>query len=279
MPIAVLTDSTASLPAKLAEQWDVTVVPMQLKIGYRTEDETGFDAPDLINAMQAGVPATTSPPDPAAFRRAYRAAADAGADAIVSIHLSERMSATAAAAREAAKDIRVPVHVIDSGLAGMSLGFAVLSAARAAAGGGQVPRIVEAAERRFRQTSELMYVDTLEYLRRGGRIGAATAMIGTALSLKPLLTLNRGEVTPLTRVAGANRALNKLVDVAVQRAAGRPVDLAVSHFGPDPRVDPMIANLRQRLPGGPAPITVDISAVLGAHLGPGALGITVSQAV
>jgi len=274
--VAVITDSTASLPPRLVSQWGVTVVPMQLKIGYRTDDEQLFGSPALINAMEAGVPASTSPPAVAAFVRAYRAAAEAGADAVVSIHMSGRMSATVEAAREAAEKVRIPVHALDSETTGMSLGFAVLSAARAAVSGAQAPRVVEAAERRFRQSSELLYVDTLEFLRRGGRIGAAAAMVGTALSLKPVLTLRRGEVAPMARVAGSKRAINKVLQLAVEKAERRRVDLAVCHFGPDRRAEALAKELHERLPDCYAPLRVDISAVLGAHLGPGVLGITVS---
>ncbi|OZM74028.1 fatty acid-binding protein DegV [Amycolatopsis antarctica] len=276
MSVAVVTDSTASLPAQLAEQWNVTVVPMQLKIGYRTEDEQRFSSPELIGALESGIPATTSPPLAATFARTYRQAAETGADTIVSIHLSGRMSATVEAARTAAAEVRVPVRVLDSETTGMSLGFAVLAAARAAATGAQADRVAETAERRFRQSSELLYVDTLEFLRKGGRIGAAAALVGTALSLKPVLTLREGEVAALTRVPGSRRAMNKVLDLAVERAAGRHVDLAVSHFGPDDRAERLAAGLHERLPKAYEPVRVDISAVLGAHLGPGVLGITVS---
>lgn len=276
MSVAVITDSTASLPAALAAQWGITVVPLRLKIGYRIDDESRFTSPELIDAMRSGVPASTTPPEEPAFFWAYQEAAARGAEAVVSLHISGRMSETVQVARNAAARSRVPVHVLDSESTGMSLGFAALSAGRAAAAGATPQRTVEVAERRFRESTELIYVDTLEYLRRGGRIGAASAMIGTALSLKPVLTMRDGEVAGLTKVAGSKRAITKMVDLAVEKANGRQVDLAISHFGPDPRVAELSDTLRRRLPECYEPAKVDVSAVIGAHLGPGALGVTIS---
>jgi DegV family protein with EDD domain len=151
-----------------------------------------------------------------------------------------------------------------------------VSAARAAAAGGDAMRVIEAAERRFRSSTELIYVDTLEYLRRGGRIGAAQAWVGTALSIKPLLTVRTGEVAPLVRVRSEKRALAKMVDLAVKTAGGRQVDIAVTRFGEDEREFEVGRQLRRRVGGLAESMGVEVSTIIGAHVGPGALGITVS---
>jgi DegV family protein with EDD domain len=220
--------------------------------------------------------ATTAPPDPGAFFWTYQEAAASGATAIVSIHLSGRMSDTVRAAREAAQQVRIPVHVLDSRTTGMSLGFATMSAARAAAAGGDAHRVIEAAERRFFTSTEFIYVDTLEYLRRGGRIGAAQAMVGTALSIKPLLTVKNGEVAPLARVPGTKRALAKMVDLAVRKAGGYRVDIAVTRFGASDHELEIGRQIERRVSGMAESMVVEASTVIGAHLGPGALGITIS---
>jgi DegV family protein with EDD domain len=274
--VAVVTDSTASLPDQLVQQWGIKVIQLQLQVDDRIDDERRFDRGELVASLRANRQVATAPPDPGAFFWAYQDAASAGASAVVSVHLSGRMSATVHAARQAADQVRIPVYTLDSGTVGMSLGFAVLSAARAAAAGAQVNRVIEAAERRFTSASELIYVDTLEYLRRGGRIGAASAMLGTALSIKPLLTVTGGEVAPLSRVPGAKRAMNKLVDLAAQRAGARPSEVAVSCFRPTDRELAIVGQLRERIPNLRELSIVEASVVVGSHVGPGALSITVS---
>ena len=135
----------------------------------------------------------------------------------------------------------MPVHVVDSGTTGMSLGYAVLAAARVAGAGGGPRRVMDALARRLEGSAELIYVDTLEYLRKGGRIGAAAAFLGSALSLKPLLTMKGGQVAPLDRVLGTERALRRLVEQAVRKAdgkTGRHRDRALRRAGHGPRSSP-----------------------------------------
>lgn len=274
--VAVVTDSTASLPEHLVRQWGIKVVQLQLLVDGEINDENRFDRTQLAESLRSGRRVATAPPDPGAFFWTYQDALSAGASAVVSLHISERMSATVRAARAAAEQVRIPVYILDSRTTGMSLGFAVLSAARAAAAGAQVNRVVEAAERHFYANSELLYVDTLEYLRRGGRIGAAAHLIGTALSIKPVLTVRNGEVAPLSRVAGAKRALSRLVELSVDRAGSRPVDLAVSCFQQDGREQQLAEQLLARLPNARDLMIAETSTIIGAHVGPGALSITVS---
>ena len=273
-----MTDSTASLPAQLVQQWGITVIPLQLQVEDRVDDENRFDRAELVEALKQGRSVRTGPPDAGAFFWAYQAAVSAGAHAIVSLHISERMSATVHAARRAAEGVRIPVYALDSGTTGMSLGFAVLSAARAAAAGSNVERVIEAAERRFTSSSELIFVDTLEYLRRGGRIGAASALVGTALSIKPLLTVRHGEIAPIARVPGARRALARLADLAAKRAGGYPSEVSISCFRPSARELTLAHELRERVPDVRELVVVEASTVIGAHVGPGALSITVSPA-
>ncbi|WP_101609987.1 DegV family protein [Amycolatopsis sp. BJA-103] len=275
-PVAVITDSTSCLPVPVAERWGIGVVQVQLQVGEQFDEENRYDRDEVIGQLRAGTPVKTAPPEVAAFFWAFQDAASKGASAIVSVHISGRMSETVNAAREAAQQVNIPVHVLDSGTTGMSLGFAATSAAKVAAAGGQATRVIDAAERRFRGSREILYVDTLEFLRRGGRIGAAQAFLGSAFSIKPLLTLKNGEVAPLTRVPGQRRALNKLVDLAVDCAGDQDVEVAITRFGPDERDLEIGGRLRARLPHMVDSTLVDASMILGAHLGPGAIGITVS---
>ncbi|WP_048876704.1 DegV family protein, partial [Saccharomonospora saliphila] len=143
MPVAVITDSTACLPQQLTAQWGISVVQVQIETADRVDDESRYDRDDLIGRIRSGEHVRTRPPDPGAFFWTFQDAVSAGADAIVSLHISRTMSATAEAARQAAEQVNVPVHVVDSATTSMSLGFAALSAARAAAAGGSARRVLD----------------------------------------------------------------------------------------------------------------------------------------
>ena len=276
MHVKVFTDSTAGLPAATAAEWNIGIVDVQLQLGEHIDDERRFSTDDIIDTMESGAHVQTSPPAPGAFFWAYQDAVSAGAEAIVSLHISGKMSDTAETARQACQDIRIPVYVVDTETTGMSLGFAVLAAARAAAADGDPRAVVGAAQQHYQASSELIYVDTLKFLRAGGRIGQAAALAGTALAVRPLLTLRDGEVAPLTRVSGSNRALAKLTDLAVTRADDRVVNVAVAALRIGDRERKLQQELEQRLAAPGRVMLTPASTVIGAHVGPGALGITIT---
>jgi DegV family protein with EDD domain len=276
--VGLVTDSTSSIPATLAAQWGIMVVPTMIRIGQYTRAEHNVPNEVLVRALEGDMDVATSPPDPAGFAWAYEQQAARGAEEVVSVHISSRQSETYDIARQAATRSSVPVHVVDSGTTGMSLGFAVLAAARVAGAGGGARRVMDALARRLEGSAELIYVDTLEYLRKGGRIGAASALIGNALSLKPLLTMRNGQVTPLDRVLGTERALRRLIERAVKKADGRTVEIAIEHFGARDRATKLADRLKPRLPEVREITFTEVSSTIGVHLGPGAVGITVSPA-
>ncbi|MGZ4429823.1 MAG: DegV family protein, partial [Nocardioidaceae bacterium] len=232
-PVALVTDSTALLSPAVAEARGVTVVPLQVVVGAKAYDE-GVDAeatPETIAAaLREWTPVSTSRPTPAVFLEAYEAAAAAGAEAVVSIHLSGDVSGTYESAQLAARDASIPVRTLDTRQLGMAVGFAVLAAADVADAGGTAEQVLAAARDRAAAATSLFYVDTLEYLRRGGRIGAAAALVGSALSVKPLLKIVDGRIGPLEKVRTASRALARLEELAVAAAEGHQVDVAVAHL-------------------------------------------------
>jgi DegV family protein with EDD domain len=252
------------------------VVPIQIKIGQQVVTENRVPRPALINALERNLAVSTAAPDPAHLHWTYQQAAALGADEIVSVHISADQSDTYQQARYAAAGSRVPVHVIDSRTTGMSLGYAVLAAARVAGAGGGPRRVLDALARRLTGSCELIYVDTLEYLRRGGRIGGAAAMLGSALSMKPLLTMEDGIVAPLDRVLGSERALRRMVDTAVRRASNRTVDIAIEHFGASARAAKVLHRLQPRLHHVRELTLTEVSSAIGVHVGPGAVGISIS---
>ncbi|KAA2267084.1 DegV family protein [Solihabitans fulvus] len=274
--VAVVTDSTASLSPALASRWNISVVQMQIGIGTTFNDESLVTTDRLLNAMHDGTPIAQEPPTPDAFFWAYQQAWGQGADAILSLHVSSRLSTTAEAAKAAAEKLRIPVQVVDSESSGLTMGFAAVAAAKAAAAGATEAEVRAVAERRMRNARVLIYIDTLEYLHRSGRIGTVAKKFGTALSVKPLLTVNDGEVEPFSKVFGADRAVGKLVDQAVQVAGQRRVDIGVEHFAAPDRGADLLAQLRRRIPGGQEFALTQVSAAIGVNVGPGALAVTIS---
>ncbi|GAA1883278.1 DegV family protein [Actinomadura bangladeshensis] len=274
--VAVVTDSTAYLPAGLAERHGLTVVPLQIAVGGATRDEGDISAAEAAQALKEWRPITTSRPAPERFAQVYKAAASSGAGRIVSVHLSAALSGTVEAARLAARDAPVPVTVVDSGTIGMGLGFAALSAAATAMSGGTAEAAASAAVRRAELTRSLIYVDTLEHLRRGGRIGAAATLLGSALMVKPLLDIADGRIAPLEKVRTSSRALARLEELAVAEAGERRVDLGVQHLFASARAEALAARLRERVPHVEDVYVGEVGPVIGAHVGPGMLGVVVA---
>jgi DegV family protein with EDD domain len=185
------------------------------------------------------------------------------------------MSATFESAELAAKEVDIPVHVVDSRTVGMGLGFAVLAGARLAGEGGGADEVASLIERRARASTSLFYVDTLEYLRRGGRIGAARAAMGQALQVKPILQILDGEVMPLERVRTSSKAIARLTELTLASTLGRSVEIAVQHLDAADRADALAATLTEALPHTRI-VVCPLGAVVGAHTGPGIVASVVS---
>lgn len=277
----IVTDSTASLPPKVAERHGIVVVPLQVVIGAKVYDEGPDGAtPELVaQALRDFVPVSTSRPAPATMLEVYRRLAGEGAEEIVSIHLSGEMSGTFESAQLAAREAGIPVHAVDSRQVGAATGYAAVTAAEVAAAGGSSVEAVAAARRRAQSATSLFYVDTLEYLRRGGRVGAAAAILGGALSVKPLLGIVDGRVAQLERVRTGQRALARLEDLAVEAAGQRPADVSISHLANAEKAEQLAERLTVRLVDqldGREPWCGELGAVLGAHVGPGMVAVTVA---
>ena len=273
--VAVVTDSTAYLPEGAAR--DVGVVPLHVVLGSRTGTEGAEVSPqDVADALsERRLKVSTSRPTPGELAAAYRAT---GSERIVSVHLSAELSGTYDAALLAAAEVAadgIEVTVVDSRTIAMGLGFVVLAAAQAAREGGTTEQVAAAAA--AVQTDVLFYVDTLEHLRRGGRIGAAAALFGTALAVKPLLHVTGGRIAPLEKVRTASKALARLEDLAVERAGDGEVDVAVHHLRAPTKAAELADRLKARLPAVGTWHVSEVGAVVGAHVGPGLLGVVVSR--
>lgn len=274
-PVAVVTDSTAVL----AGRGSVTTVPLQVVVDGVSHTD-GTLAPGLLaQSMRRRSPVSTSRPTPHVFLEAYERLVEQGADAIVSVHLSSALSGTVDAAASAAVDSPVPVRVVDTQTIARPLGVAAEEAAVLAAAGADLDAC-EAAARRVTAASEVVvYVDTLEHLRRGGRIGGSQALLGSALAIKPILEVRDGAVQPLERVRTAGRALGRLEAICLERAgriraSGATLDVAVHHLDADERAQTLCDHLAASLEEQPR--VVELGAVIGAHVGPGTIAVTLA---
>jgi DegV family protein with EDD domain len=280
--VALVTDSTASLPEAVVRARDITVVPLQVVIGAKSYDE-GLDEAatpaTIAEALREWTPVSTSRPTPAVFVETYERLRAAGVEEIVSIHLSGEVSGTYESAQLAAREVSIPVRTVDTKQLGMACGFAVLAAADVLDEGGTAEQAEKAAVARAGSTTSLFYVDTLEYLRRGGRIGAAAALLGSALAVKPLLRVDQGRIGSLEKVRTAGRALSRLEELAVEAAGAEQVDVAVAHLASPERAELLADNLRRRLEKNlddRSPVVGEVGAVIGAHVGPGMVAVVVA---
>ena len=275
----IVTDSTASLPPEVADKRGIVVVPLQVVIGSASYDEDGATSEMVAQALRDYVPVSTSRPAPAVLLEAYEQAVADGATEIVSVHLSGDMSGTFESAQLAAREASVPVHTVDTRQVGVATGYAALAAADALDAGASGEVAAAAARERAEATTALFYVDTLEYLRRGGRIGAAAALFGGALAVKPLLRIEDGRVANLEKVRTAGKALSRLEDLVVEAAGTDPIDLCVSHLSSPDRArdlaDRLAARLETNLEGREV-WCGELGAVLGAHVGPGMVAVCVA---
>lgn len=272
MAVRVITDSSAGLPPGLAAERGVLVVPLTVTAGPRSGAE-GVDvsAADVRDALEAGLAVRTAQPGPAAFQATLAAA---GHDEVVAVHLSGALSGTVDAARSA---VGGRGEVVDSRTCGMGLGFVALAAARAAGAGRSRADVVAAATAAMRRTHVWFSVESLDALRRGGRIGAASALLGSVLAVRPLLHLVDGVVQPLEKVRTASRALARLQAVAAETVSRGGVDAAVMHLGAPGRAEQLAAGLRASLPGLADLWVTELSAAVGAHTGLGAVGLAVTE--
>lgn len=277
MPIAVVTDSTAYLPEGWAEQFAVRTVPLQVNVGGAgAVAESDFTPRELTRALERKQRVTTSGAASEELAKAYQAALDDGADGVVAVHLSRQLSATWDAARLAAREVDPQrIRVVDSRSAAMGLGFPVLAAADAARRGADLDEVEHTAIATAGQTTTLFLVQTLEHLRRGGRIGTAAAVLGTALAIKPVLHVREGRIEVLEKVRTTSRAMDRMLQAALRSAGTGRAAVAVHHLAAADRAQELADQLQERLGNSVSCQISEVGAVIGAHIGPGAVGVVV----
>ena len=278
MSVAIVTDSTACLHPDDAGREGIAIVPLKVIIGEETFTEgCGLGGDVIAEALKAKKAVSTSRPTPEEFLEVYESLAAGGAEQIVSIHLSAKVSGTLDAATVAGKRSPVPVTVVDSTQIGLALGFAAGRAARARDAGGVASSMAAAARSAGESSTTLVYVDTLEYLRRGGRVGAVGALVGSALAVKPILTIRDGALIPLERVRTSAKAMARLQALTVEAAtaAEHGFDIGVQHLAAEDAAEAFAQKLATALGRDRVPVD-EISAVLGAHVGPGTVSMSLT---
>jgi DegV family protein with EDD domain len=275
MSVAVVTDTTSYLPPELIERYGIEVVDLYIVFeGERTERESSItDYPAFFEELRsAETLPTTSQPSVGDFMSTYEPLLAAGHD-IVSIHISAGLSGTADSARQAAQSIEGGdrIKVIDSTTAAGGLGILVLSAAHAAQQGATSEEIEKVAAAAREDLKMWFAIDTLEFLKRGGRIGAASAWIGSTLKVKPILTVE-SEMTPVERVRTSKRMFERMVDYARQRHEDGHDGWVVQHIAAPEQAEELVSRCSEIF--GKKPLFVsEIGPVLSAHTGPGLLGV------
>ncbi len=274
MKVAIVSDSTGYLSGDLAPP-ELTVVPLAVILEGETFDEGVQISPDEVaSALRRKVTVTTSRPAPARFAQAYAQLAEQGYDHIVSVHISADMSGTYDAARIAARESSIPVQVVDSRTVGIAMGFAARTACEVAAAGGSAEEVAAAAHRRAAASRTWLVVDNLDQLRRGGRIGAAQALLGNALMVKPILEMRDGTIAPLEKQRTMGRAVARMAEIACDAAGAAPADVVVQHCAADQRAADLAAALRTALPTADVHV-VEVGAVISAHVGLGTVSVAV----
>ena len=271
MKIAIVTDSTCDLPAPIVEKHGITVIPLHINQGNNTYlDGVNLTREEFYAKLPGFRPSPkTAAPSPEIFKQAWDKLANAGAQAILSIHISETLSATVNSARIAAEQFaRIPVTVLDSSQLSLGTGFLVEKAAQMAQTDRKMEEIISTLQGFMKRTYVFASLKTLEYLRRSGRMNFAIAKFGEILQLKPLLHMNMGKATA-HRTRTQKRATERLLAWLAEYAPYEK--LAVLHAGVQEEAEALYEQVRSFFPQGVVSI-VQITPVLGAHLGIGALG-------
>lgn len=274
--IGLVADSSCGLPRGIAEQYGIEIVPIDLIID--DIPRSNYTTNELIDGLTTNRRVTTSRPSPERFVQAYQSLMGQGCTSIAVATLSSKLSGTYESALLSRELVDLDIQVVDTRTVGLGFGFAVLDAARVIQSQTQSLELVaDLIRRQSEQAKVYFYLNSLEFLRRGGRIGAASAVIGTALSVKPILQIAQGAVMPFAKVRTESKALDRLVDAALSsQTNSRNPRFGVEHLGASDRADYCAEKLRLARPDAEI-ILSEVSAVIGAHAGPGLVAVSASD--
>lgn len=272
--VAVVTDGACSLTPVMGKEYGLHVAPVHVTINEQTyQSGVNLDAAEFYRLLRANkkLP-TTAQPTAQDFVDLYTKLAEE-VDEIVTVVISHKMSATLQSALMAQQQFKtVPVHVIDSEFVSLGLGMMAIAAARAAAQGQDAQQVVQLLEK-IKQSMNLIFtVDTLEYLHKGGRIGGATAFLGSALSIKPILYIKDGHIEPLERVRTRKRAVARLLELVEEKIGKSEAHFAVLHCEADVEARELGEQVKAKFNCAEL-VVAEAGPVIGTHTGPGTLGL------
>ncbi len=273
--VVVVTDSTAYIPEKALGGLNIPVIPLWVLWGNdRFRDGVDMDPPTFYRRLkETDIHPTTSQPSVGEFESFFRQVG-AKAEAVVGVFVTSKLSGTFANAQAVQQTLTKPiVRVVDSLSVSMGQGFIALAAARAAAAGKSLDKVVDAAENMKEKVELLFAVDTLEYLHRGGRVGGAKWLVGTALSIKPLLHFVNGAIEPLAQVRTKRKVIQRMLGEAKERLGGKKIVEAAVIDADNPEEGDGIAEQVKQLFGISTVYRAQISPVIGTHAGPGTVGL------
>ena len=275
--IALVTDSTCDIPQDWRKKYEITVIPLTIVFGEeQLLDGVDISAVDFYDRLGTDPNhPTTSQPTPNDFKQVFEKVRKAGAEEILCITISSAMSGTMASATAAAKDFPIPVRVMDSRNNSMGLGWQVIAAARAREAGGGMNDMLAAAEKIRDRIVYFISLDTIEYLKKGGRIGDAVKWVDSVLKIKPLITVKRDTGTVGVGMPSRSRKLglkNVYKTFFKQLDTTKPMHIAVMHNHVPADAEAMVARIKAEY--APAEIFIEIvNPILGVHTGPGAVAL------
>jgi DegV family protein with EDD domain len=271
----IVTDSTAYIPAPLVQQHGIHVVPLTVVWGNEAlHDGTEITPPEFYKRLKtAKVMPSTSQTTPDEFKKEFAPIIEAG-DSILAVLISSKLSGTVDSAVQAkAAFPKANIEIVDTLTTAMALGFCTLAAARAVQGGSDLAEAAGIARRAADCSGVIFVVDTLEFLRRGGRIGGAAAFVGTALNMKPLLTLQEGKVEPLDKVRTKRKATERMLDIVGERIGSRrPLHFATLQAAAEEEAQELLVAANKRYHPEES-VFSEVSPVIGTHVGPGTIGL------
>jgi DegV family protein with EDD domain len=271
----IVTDSTAYIPAPLVKEYGIHVAPLTVIWGNEAlHDGTEITPPEFYKRLKtAKVMPSTSQTTPAEFKNVFAPILEAG-DSILAILISSKLSGTVDSAVQAkAEFANGQIEIVDTLTTAMALGFSALAAARAAKDGAGLADAAAVARKTVDSSGVIFVVDTLEFLRRGGRIGGAAAFIGTALNMKPLLTVKDGKVDALDKVRTKSKATERMLDIVEERIGShRPLRLATLQAAAEDEAKILLDTAGKRFHPEES-IFSEVSPVIGTHVGPGTIGL------
>lgn len=271
--VRIVTDSTANLSAELAAENGITVVPLQVQIGDETfQDGINLTQAEFLRLLPNADPLpTTSQPSPLTFEETYREILDQG-DEVLSIHLSSDLSGTLNSARNGMLAFEdAPITIVDSRSTSLGLGMLVLAAADMLRAGSSREEVAERIREMAKDVLLVITVETMEYLKRGGRIGGAQAFLGGLLRIKPVIVIRDGRLEPGERARSRKKAVAQIIAMQVERFGNQPVWLAVAHAEADDAEE--VERLAKEALNVTRTLTGEIGPVIATHTGPGVVGI------